>query len=89
MRFVTEGYTRVESLKQVYGAKLHHQNNMRCIFRCKYPELASSGRKEEGETVMGQIPMMREHSIAQADHWSASAGVLSSFANRFLSIDFS
>jgi aquaporin Z len=39
MLLAAEIYTRVRGLKQVYCAKLHHQNNKRCIFRCNYPEL--------------------------------------------------
>ena len=39
MLLAAETYTKVPGLKQVYCAKLHHQNNKRCIFRCNYPEL--------------------------------------------------
>jgi aquaporin Z len=42
MLLAAELYTRVKSLKQVYCAKLHHQNDKRCIFRCTYPELLKS-----------------------------------------------
>ena len=42
MLLAAEMYTKVRSLKQVYCAKLHHQNNKRCIFRCNYPELIQS-----------------------------------------------
>lgn len=42
MLLAAEVYTRMKSLKQVYCAKLHHQNSKRCIFRCNYPELANS-----------------------------------------------
>jgi len=42
MLAAAELYTRLKSLKQVYCAKLHHQNNTRCIFRCNYPELLKS-----------------------------------------------
>lgn len=39
MLLAAEVYMMVRSLKQVYCAKLHHQNSKRCIFRCNYPEL--------------------------------------------------
>jgi aquaporin Z len=42
MLLAAEVYTRSKSLKQVYCAKLHHQNDKRCIFRCSYPELLKS-----------------------------------------------
>lgn len=44
MFLAAEVYTRVNSLKQVYCAKLHHRNQKRCIFRCKYTELLKSNR---------------------------------------------
>ncbi len=42
MLLAAEVYTRIKSLKQVYCAKLHHQNSKRCIFRCNYPALFAS-----------------------------------------------
>jgi aquaporin Z len=36
MLAAAELYTGVKGLKQVYCAKLHHQNDKRCIFRCRY-----------------------------------------------------
>ncbi|HEY5627610.1 MAG TPA: hypothetical protein VIR79_06665 [Nitrospira sp.] len=39
MLAAAEVYVRGKGLKQVYCAKLHHQNSRRCIFRCRYPEL--------------------------------------------------
>jgi len=42
MLLAAEMYTRMKSLGQVYCAKLHHQNNKRCIFRCNYAALAAS-----------------------------------------------
>ena len=42
MLLAAETYTRMKSLGQVYCAKLHHQNNKRCIFRCNYAALAAS-----------------------------------------------
>ena len=37
MLLAAEVYVRGRGLKQVYCAKLHHQNGTRCIFRCDYP----------------------------------------------------
>jgi len=34
-----EVYVRVRSARTVYCAKYHHNNSMRCIFRCRYAEL--------------------------------------------------
>ena len=62
---------------------------MRGIFRCDDPKLARLGGEEEGKAFMRKVPKTQGLPIAQADHWSASGGVLSSLANRFLSIDFS
>jgi aquaporin Z len=42
MLLAAELYTRMKSFGQVYCAKLHHQNNKRCIFRCNYAALAAS-----------------------------------------------
>jgi aquaporin Z len=44
MLAAAEVYMRVKSLKQVYCAKLHHQNSARCIFRCQYPELIGADK---------------------------------------------
>lgn len=44
MLLAAEVYIRVKNLKQVYCAKLHHQNSKRCIFHCNYPELLKSNR---------------------------------------------
>jgi aquaporin Z len=44
MLLAAELYIRMKSLKQVYCAKLHHQNDKRCIFRCKYPELLKASQ---------------------------------------------
>jgi aquaporin Z len=44
MLLAAEVYMRVRSLKQVYCAKLHHQNSQRCIFRCNYAVLISADR---------------------------------------------
>lgn len=43
MLLAAEMYTRAKSLTQVYCAKLHHQNQKRCIFRCSYQDLLKSG----------------------------------------------
>jgi aquaporin Z len=44
MLVAAEVYLKVRSLKQVYCAKLHHQNAKRCIFRCNYPTLLTGDR---------------------------------------------
>lgn len=41
MLAAAEVYVRLQGLKQVYCAKLHHQNRTRCIFRCSYQNLLS------------------------------------------------
>jgi len=35
-------YMRLKGARQVHCAKLHHDNDKRCIFRCRYGELAAS-----------------------------------------------
>lgn len=52
MLFAAEVYTRSKSLKQVYCAKLHHQNDKRCLFRCNYPELVRSATEQTNATVV-------------------------------------
>ena len=44
MLAAAELYRRFTGYKHVYCAKLHHQNKKRCIFLCKYPELAQPDR---------------------------------------------
>lgn len=44
MLLAAECYTRLRDRRQVYCAKLHHQNRKRCIFRCRYPELMAGGQ---------------------------------------------
>jgi aquaporin Z len=39
MLLAAELYLRVRSARAVYCAKYHHNNSMRCIFRCRYAEL--------------------------------------------------
>jgi aquaporin Z len=39
MLLAAEVYVRVRSARTVYCAKYHHNNSMRCIFRCRYAEL--------------------------------------------------
>jgi aquaporin Z len=39
MLFAAELYVRLRSARAVYCAKYHHNNKMRCIFRCRYAEL--------------------------------------------------
>jgi aquaporin Z len=38
MLMAAEVYTRIRGSERVVCAKLHHQNNQRCIFRCGYKE---------------------------------------------------
>lgn len=40
MLLAAETYLRLKSAREVYCAKLHHENNKRCIFRCNYALLA-------------------------------------------------
>ena len=40
MLLASEAYLRWRGGDCVYCAKLHHQNDKRCIFRCNYPALA-------------------------------------------------
>ena len=39
MLLAAELYLRLRSAQAVYCAKYHHNNSMRCIFRCRYAEL--------------------------------------------------
>jgi len=39
MLLAAELYLRLRSARAVYCAKYHHNNSMRCIFRCRYAEL--------------------------------------------------
>ena len=41
MLFAAELYVRQHSLHQVFCAKLHHHNDKRCIFRCRFGELVA------------------------------------------------
>jgi len=43
MLLAAETYLRVKGAHQVYCAKYHHENSKRCIFRCRYGELAAAG----------------------------------------------
>ena len=40
MLLAAETYLRLKGARQVFCAKLHHENTKRCIFRCRYGELA-------------------------------------------------
>ncbi len=42
MLLAAEGFVRVRGVRAVHCAKLHHANAQRCIFRCRYPELAAA-----------------------------------------------
>lgn len=40
MLLAAEVYVRLKGIREVYCAKMHHDNPQRCIFRCRYGELA-------------------------------------------------
>ena len=42
MLAAAEAYLRTRSARAVYCAKLHHHNQERCIFRCRYMELQAN-----------------------------------------------
>ena len=42
MLLAAELYVRLRSIKAVHCAKYHHNNNKRCIFRCRFAELENS-----------------------------------------------
>jgi len=42
MLLAAEVYLYLRSARSVYCAKYHHNNSMRCIFRCRYAELRAS-----------------------------------------------
>jgi aquaporin Z len=39
-----EIYLRKEGLQKIYCAKLHHNNNHRCIFKCRYHEISGTNQ---------------------------------------------
>ncbi len=41
-------YVALRGARRVYCAKLHHDNSQRCIFRCRYSELAARGAGPAG-----------------------------------------
>ena len=43
MLAAAEVYVRLRGLRGVHCAKLHHHNDKRCIFRCRYGEMAAGG----------------------------------------------
>jgi aquaporin Z len=45
MLLAAETYVRVKGRHAVYCAKLHHQNDQRCIFRCGYRQFAETHRE--------------------------------------------
>lgn len=47
MLAAAEIYLRKKGLKQVYCAKLHHNNHKRCIFHCRYDEIPEPNRAEK------------------------------------------
>jgi aquaporin Z len=44
MLLAAEAYVRRRGITRVYCAKLHHANRQRCIFNCRYAELATDHR---------------------------------------------
>lgn len=42
MLSAAEVYLRLRSAREVYCAKLHHENGARCIFRCRYGECGAA-----------------------------------------------
>jgi aquaporin Z len=42
MFLASEFYVRMRSVNDVYCAKYHHNNNKRCIFRCRFAELVGN-----------------------------------------------
>ncbi len=46
MLIAAELYVRLKGIHHVYCAKLHHNNEQRCIFNCRYPEIPDPEKKE-------------------------------------------
>jgi aquaporin Z len=46
MFLAAEAYVAVKGAKKVYCAKIHHQNNQRCIFLCNFGELTSQEERK-------------------------------------------
>lgn len=44
MLAAAEIYVRKRGIRQVYCAKLHHNNDKKCIFHCRYPEIPDPKR---------------------------------------------
>lgn len=44
MLLAAELYIRQQGIHKVFCAKLHHHNNKRCIFRCRFDELVTSSQ---------------------------------------------
>ena len=44
MLLAAEIYVRTKGIKKVFCAKLHHENNKRCIFNCSYDEMSTQER---------------------------------------------
>ena len=42
MLLAAESYLRLKGAREVFCAKLYHNNDKRCIFRCRYQQLVSS-----------------------------------------------
>jgi aquaporin Z len=46
MLIAAELYVRLKGIRHVYCAKLHHNNEQRCIFNCRYPEIPDPEKEE-------------------------------------------
>jgi aquaporin Z len=49
MLLAAEVYTRAGGIRAVYCAKLHHQNQKRCIFNCRYHEMPTAKHTDPAE----------------------------------------
>lgn len=57
MLLAAEIYLRLKGIRGIYCAKLHHENNRRCIFNCRYEELTAEESKTKthsGDFVLRQ-----------------------------------
>jgi aquaporin Z len=55
MLLAAEVYVRQRGIGAVFCAKLHHHNSRRCIFRCRYGQLAAAARSV---SAVGPLPRM-------------------------------
>jgi len=56
MLLAAELYLRLKGAHEVFCAKLHHQNNKRCIFRCGYKKVTEPAVESKGPAETGQEP---------------------------------